>query len=380
MSGMDDADRVPPDYPHWIVRRAPWFLLALHLPVVVLGPVMVLTGDTRPPSTGSVVFAVLGGASLAFLHLRHVFAAARDTRPTGWPVTLFAQALLAIVPPWWLGEDWSAPLITLGAAAMSMLPGRRGRAVGFALPVAIGGVYQWMIARTMSTTDQIVYCAYWLAISSVFVLALYGTVRLIRLLNELHDTRTELARSAVERERVRVSRDLHDLLGQSLSAISLKGDLAVRLLPIDAAAARTEIAGVAQTARAALHDIYAITRDEHAVALGDEVTAAAALLAAAGIETEVVGTATPHPVLAWAVREGTTNLLRHSDATRATIMLGPGTVEMTNDGVRSYRPGDGSGIAGLRARAAAAGGTVTTDVHDDEFALRVSVPVPEGDT
>ena len=147
----------------------------------------------------------------------------------------------------------------------------------------------------------------------------------------------------------RVSRDLHDLLGQSLSAISLKGDLAVRLLPIDAAAAHAEIAGVAKAARTALHDMYAITRDEHAVALGEEVTAAAALLAAAGVDTTVDGAVTPHPVLAWAVREGTTNLLRHSDATRCTITLGPGSVEMTNDGVRSPRSADGSGIEGLQS-------------------------------
>jgi two-component system sensor histidine kinase DesK len=232
----------------------------------------------------------------------------------------------------------------------------------------------------MSFTEQVVNIVYIGAITALFILALFGTVRLVRLLTELHETRTELAQSAVERERVRVSRDLHDLLGQSLSAISLKGDLAVRLLPIDTAAAHAEIAGVAQAARAALHDMYAITRDEHAAVLGEEVAAAAALLAAAGIDTEVVGTATPHPVLAWAVREGTTNLLRHSDATRCTITLGPGAVEMTNDGVRSPRSAGGSGIEGLRARSAAVGGTVSVTVRDDEFVLRVTVPAGEGDT
>jgi two-component system sensor histidine kinase DesK len=370
-----------PDYPHWIVRRAPWFLLALHLPILVLGPVMIISGDHQEQTVGFVVFAVLAGALLAFLHLRHVFAAARGTRPAGWPVTLALQALVATVPVPWLLEDWGGtPGLTLGASAMALLPGRWGRLVGFAVPWVIGLVFQSISLRGMSTTEQIVNFVYSGAVSAVFILALYGTVRLVRLLNELHDTRTELARSAVERERVRVSRDLHDLLGQSLSAISLKGDLAVRLLPIDVAAAHAEIASVAQTARSALHDMYAITRDEHAVALGEEVTAAAALLAAAGVDTEVVGTATPHPVLAWAVREGTTNLLRHSDATRCVITLGPGTVEMTNDGVRSPRSGDGSGIAGLRARAAAVGGTVSATVRDDEFALRVTVPVTEGDT
>jgi two-component system sensor histidine kinase DesK len=370
-----------PGYPHWIVRRAPWFLLALHLPVVALGPVIVVSGDNYVPTVGSVIFAVAAGVLLAVLHFRHVFAAARDTRPVGWPLTLAAQALIAFVPPLWLREDWAGgPTMTVGAAAMSLLPGRWGKVAGFAVPMVLTVAYQVSVVRGMTTTDQIVYVTYASAIAAVFILALYGTVRLVRLLNELHETRAELAASAVERERVRVSRDLHDLLGQSLSAISLKGDLAVRLLTVDTAAARAEIASVAQAARAALHDMYAITRDEHAVALGEEVTAAAALLAAAGVDTEVVGTATPHPVLAWAVREGTTNLLRHSDATRCTITLGPGSVEMVNDGVRSAGGGDGSGIDGLRARAAAVGGTVSAAVLGDEFVLRVTVPATEGDT
>jgi len=368
---------VNPAYPHWIVRQAPWFLLALHLPILLLGPTVTVVDESgqRP-----IALAVVAGAVLALLHLRHVFAAARGVRPTGWPVTLAAQALVAEVPAVWLGEAWNAPMITVGAAAMLMLPGRWGRAVGFAVPYAICLVNQGVFGRTFVTTDRVLGYIYTAAISAVFILALFGTVHLIRVLNELHETRAELAQSAVERERVRVSRDLHDLLGQSLSAISLKGDLAVRLLPIDAAAAQAEIAGVAQAARAALHDMYAITRDQHTVALDEEVSAAAALLAAAGVETEVVGAVPPHPVLAWAVREGTTNLLRHSDARRCVITLGPGSLEMVNDGVRSPGPDDGSGIAGLRARATAAGGTVSALVRGDEFVLRVMVPANEGDT
>jgi two-component system sensor histidine kinase DesK len=119
------------------------------------------------------------------------------------------------------------------------------------VPYAICLVNQFAFDRNLITSDKILGLGY----TAVFILAMFGTVQLIRLLRELHETRTERARSAVERERVRVSRDLHDLLGQSLSAISLKGDLAVRLLPIDAAAAHAEIAGVAQAARAALHDM-----------------------------------------------------------------------------------------------------------------------------
>jgi len=108
-----------------------------------------------------------------------------------------------------------------------------------------------------------------------------------RLVNELYRSREELAASAVDTERGRVSRDLHDLLGQSLSAISLKGDLATRLLSVDPARARHEIVSLAELARSTLRDVRAVTRDEHQVTLREELAAAQGLLAAAGVDTRV---------------------------------------------------------------------------------------------
>ncbi|GAB3908392.1 hypothetical protein GCM10029964_108090 [Kibdelosporangium lantanae] len=361
-------------YPFWIVRRAPWFLLALHVPVLVMPFVLVAFGGEDIHPAWQVAYTVFAVAVLAVLHLRHVFAAARDTRPAGWPVTLFAQLVIAFGSMAWISIDWFSASIPVGASAMLMLPGRRGRAVGFVGTVALSiAMYAITFLPRVDPRYLLVEWFYAVTIIPVFTLALYGTVRYVRLVNDLHDTRTELAQSAVNRERVRVSRDLHDLLGQSLSAISLKGDLAIRLLPVDQARARSEITGLTEVARTALNDVYAITRDDHSVSLAEEVTAAAALLAAAGVDTKVVGTSATDPVLAWAVREGTTNLLRHSDATRCTITLTDGTMEMTNNGVRGPARADGSGIAGLRARAEAIGGTASAEVAGDQFVLRVRV-------
>ena len=108
-----------------------------------------------------------------------------------------------------------------------------------------------------------------------------------RLVNELYRSREELAASAVDTERGRVSRDLHDLLGQSLSAISLKGDLATRLLSVDPARARHEIVSLAELARSTLRDVRAVTRDEHQVTLREELAAGQGLRAAAGVDTRV---------------------------------------------------------------------------------------------
>jgi two-component system sensor histidine kinase DesK len=201
--------------------------------------------------------------------------------------------------------------------------------------------------------------------------------------DELHAARTELADLAVGRERLRVARDLHDLLGQSLSAISLKGDLAGRLLHSDAAAARAEIEGLTQVARDALRGIRAVTRDQYAVSLRTEIEAAAELLATAGIRVSVELDVQDLPgpvegVFAWAVREGVTNLLRHSDADSCSITAarsdGAFRLEIVNDRARPPTAG-GSGLAGLGERARALSGSAAAErTRDGRFRLLVRVP------
>jgi two-component system sensor histidine kinase DesK len=235
-----------------------------------------------------------------------------------------------------------------------------------------------------STFPQILIMGlYGLIVPTLYAAALVGGARLVWLVNELEATRTELATTAVGEERIRVSRDLHDLLGQSLSAISLKGDLALRLLAKDTGAARAEIESLTGVARDALRDVRAITRDEHAVSLRTEIDGAAALLSAAGIDTRLDVTDLPplsvpaQNALAWAIREGTTNLLRHSEAQTCAITLfrhrGTVQLEIVNDGARAVA-GHGSGLSGVAERARAASGSSATTVHDGRFRLSVEVP------
>jgi two-component system sensor histidine kinase DesK len=164
--------------------------------------------------------------------------------------------------------------------------------------------------------------------------------------------------------------------------VSLKGDLALALLRRDPAAARAEIAALTDVARAALRDVRAITSGRHHVSLRTEVEGAVGLLASAGIDTRLdLDPAEPppavQPVLAWAVREGVTNVLRHSEATSCTFTVqrrdGRVRLEIANDG--AHPPGsDGMGLAGLAARARAAGGTAVAEHAGDRFRLVVDVP------
>jgi two-component system sensor histidine kinase DesK len=168
-----------------------------------------------------------------------------------------------------------------------------------------------------------------------------------------------------------------------LSAVSLKGDLALRLLPTDTAAARAEIESLTKVARGALRDVRAVARDEHGVSLAAEIDAAVALLGAAGIVTRVdvdlPGVTGPaQEIFAWAVREGATNTLRHSDATTWRVTAGRqggrATLEIVNDGAPA-RTGHGSGLAGLRGRARAMSGSADAGrTPDGLFRLHVEIP------
>src|SRR4030095_5534775 len=184
--------------------------------------------------------------------------------------------------------------------------------------------------------------SYWEAIELLGGAGLYGATRLVHLMDQLRDARAELAELAIGRERLRISRDLHDLLGQSLSAVSLKGDLAIGLLARrEVPRAIAEIESLVSVARAALYDLRDIAHREPPIALSSEIERAADLLASTGTETHVdIGVDALPPAIdelfAWALREGVTNVLRHSAATTCAITIGrhDGTVrlEIVNDG------------------------------------------------
>jgi two-component system sensor histidine kinase DesK len=247
----------------------------------------------------------------------------------------------------------------------------------------------WYFPPTWAGSDlglTLTTSIYYVALLMMGSASLYGSAWLVRVLNDLETARTELAELAVARERLRVSRDLHDLLGQSLSAVSLKGDVALRLLRTDTAAARAEIDSLTRVARQALHDVRAVTRDEHGVSLAAEIDAASALLGAAGIVTEVDVDLPDlaHPteeVLAWAVREGATNTLRHSQASTwavtGTRRAGRVVLEIVNDGAPA-QTGHGRGLAGIQERALDLAGSATAErTPDGRFRLHVEIPEDE---
>lgn len=209
----------------------------------------------------------------------------------------------------------------------------------------------------------------------------------LRLRNvELSEARAELAEMAVARERERFARDLHDLLGHSLSVITLKAELAGRLLGGHGGEAAREIAELEQVARTALSEVRDAVSGYRQPTLEGELAGARMALSAAGIEADVVQARVAldpavEGVLAWAVREGATNVIRHSGAQRCTLRitasLTDAGVEVIDDGVGYDGNGDGGhGIAGLAERARLVDGTISAGaLADGGYRLAVTVPV-----
>jgi two-component system sensor histidine kinase DesK len=192
--------------------------------------------------------------------------------------------------------------------------------------------------------------------------AMFGFFMIIRNNIALTAARAEVARLAAENERTRIARDLHDLLGHSLTTITVKAELARRLAVHDPGGAVGEIGEVAALSRRPLADVRAAVSNYREVTLAGELATGHELLRAAGIAAElppaadVVDDATQE-LFGWVLREGLTNVVRHSHARSCTVRITPSSVEIVDDGVGTPS-GGGNGLHGLAERVASAGGVI----------------------
>ena len=203
---------------------------------------------------------------------------------------------------------------------------------------------------------------------------------------QLSQAREQIARLAVGEERLRFARDLHDLLGHSLSVIALKSELAGRLIKNTPGLAAHEIEDIEKVARDALREVREAVTGYRQPTLAAELAGAHEVLTAAGIEYHVDHDHVPLPpaveaVLAWTVREGVTNVMRHSQAKRCAVRIinkdGHATAEVIDDG-RGGTPEAGSGLRGLEERVRERGGTLIAEPLPHEgFRLRVTLPLRE---
>lgn len=196
----------------------------------------------------------------------------------------------------------------------------------------------------------------------------------------LYQARQEVEQLAAEQERMRIARDLHDLLGHSLTTVTVKAELAARLVERDPAKAKREMEEVAALTRQGLADVRAALAGYRDVSLVTELATASEVLRAAGIAAELPASTELVPaelreLFGWAVREGVTNAVRHSRAQHLRVEVGDRAIEVVDDGHGAPAGTSGSGLRGLTERAAAIGGRVTAGPAAPQgFRLRVEGP------
>jgi two-component system sensor histidine kinase DesK len=226
-------------------------------------------------------------------------------------------------------------------------------AAAIVVPVAAGSWHDSLSSAISDFTPIVI---------PVVAVVTFVVVRSVSAALELAEARAALARLAAENERSRIGRDLHDLLGQSLTTITLKAALARRLSEHDPERAAQEIAEVEELSRQTLTEVRAAVSSYREVTLAGELARGRELLRASGVDPDLPTTtdlvdAAHQELFGWVVREGLTNVARHAHASRCTVRFSANEVEICDDGIGG--PSSfGNGLAGLRERVTAAGGTV----------------------
>lgn len=346
----------------------------------LIGPVSDLASSSDSPARKAVIAALLAAFVALYLAVWPpapplVQRGANATRAA--LVLLTALGVLTLV----LGAPASFALLFwyVVAAAGLALPAREALAVTGATAAAVA------VGLAVTGSDGSTISAYAVSLVAVgAVMASLGSTT--RTNRKLREAREELARLAVTEERSRIARDLHDLLGHTLSLIALKTELATKLIESDPRRARTELEEVQDVTRQALHEVREAVHGYRRPTVEEELEGARSALSAAGIDCRIEGSADELPddigsTLAWAVREATTNVVRHSGARTCAISLATGdgavALQVDDDGPRaSGSSHNGSGLAGLAERARRLHGTLEAGGRPEGgFRVRLTLPL-----
>jgi len=350
--------------------------------VFLTSPVQDLVKTDRAPA--ATVAGWFGLAAFVVCYLSLVFR--YTSKVSEWRVvyaSFGALLALAVGLSFAFGTSWLGLFVYVSVSAGAVLP--MGQAM-WAIP-AVTGVMVGVGLRTDSMGDLLGS----FAVLTVLVgFAMTGVRQLVRTTIQLRQARATVAQLAANEERLRLARDLHDLLGHSLSLITLKSELAGRMLPNHPDKAAQQVADIEQVSRQALVDVREAVSGYRRRTLAGELAGARTALTAAGVEADVPLQAPVvlpgeegETALAWALREAVTNVVRHSGARRCTVAFtsrhtldGPVVELSVEDDGRGGSAAAGNGLTGLTERVDAVGGSL--DVRPGArrgFRLTVRVPL-----
>jgi two-component system sensor histidine kinase DesK len=334
----------------WIVRGV-WL-------VFLVFPVIALVGAPRP-----LWQVVVGLVLVVVFAVAYVLGSSHLERMgrRGPSTTRGAVAYLALLLACTVGSA-----LIIGANSLGFLPFVVAFGM-FALPIlpAVGlGVVATVVAGTAAVVTDPGEGTWSVAIIVFAVGVMTGGVRVVADRGEQYE---RMSRDlAIVEERERVARDVHDVLGHSLTVVTVKAELAERLVDLDPERAKGELAEIQALSRQALAEIRATVGGLRVARLSDELASARTALAGAGIEAHVPGDPSVvdprhRTVLAWVLREATTNVVRHSDADECWVELATNRLTVRDDGRGLGERPEGNGIRGLRERVGAAGGRLSIE-------------------
>ncbi|TCJ93600.1 sensor histidine kinase [Nocardia alba] len=316
-------------------------------------------GTGRAAGAAVAVLAFGGLIVTAFVVFRRLDwdeqADPRSVDPRIWPL-LAGMAALSAVLMVLLGAAALPTVLYIAVVAIFSLPTRRSAVVVAAvsatmvvMPVFAPGRWLGGTALVLAVIPPVIWLAREIGLRGRRLQAI---------------TRSQRADLAIEAERNRVARDVHDILGHSLTVITIKTELAQRLIDVDVDRAKTELADVERLAREALAGVRDTVGGLREVSLRRELATAHTALTAAEIVAVLPDSTmvdTRHSELfGWVLREAVTNVVRHSAAGHCTVVVTENSIEITDDGHGfDVTAPSGSGLRGLAERLRAAGGTLT---------------------
>ena len=392
-----------------IARTERYTRQSLHWGLIVLPPALALYafGFRQSQPIGGAVGAIAASiiALWAGLVMLHTGLRSRgDLGSSGWDRWFYAPTRRRLATVIWA----AASVATCAAAAFLEPPGLQAMwffdslllsvvAATLAYPVfgvttrrapvylvAVANAAVWLVASTIVQPDaERLTMAFPVVVWTIMFVGMNSMlVNMLRTTQELDRLRHSSAKLAVAEERLRFARDLHDVMGRTLSAVALKAELGAA----QADRGRPEAAGTMREVQAiateALDEVRGLVRGYRETDLAGELAGARSLLESAGITvTTVIDAGSLPPAvtrcLAWVVREGATNILRHATATTVELSLtrDPDGVTLTlaNDGVQAGEPAAGSGLAGLSERLDEVGGRLSSGERDGRWLLTAQV-------
>lgn len=355
--------RVPP------AEDRSWWFAAVWLVFLVLPVSALLDSSAGPAARLSTGLALAGFAAVYVLAFRNPSLMPPHRCPASTAAWFAALAVLAAATVPVLGV-WAFGLSPYLAALLTFqLPLRQGLA-------ALAGLLAVVVAVVL--TGLLPPGSEWVLVMHLTSTVILGGMRLAMHRDEQQAALA--AELALVREREQLARDVHDLLGHSLTVITLKAELAQRLLGREPERARAELDDVLRISRDSLAEVRATVGRLRTPDFAEQLEAARTALGAAGIAAELEGRADDvvgprRGLFAWALREAVTNVVRHSHASRCTVRWTPTALVVADDGDGILAP-EGHGLQGLRERVAQAGGTVSVHGGDEEEGTVVEVRVP----